>query len=158
MNSSFIADGWTVGGPSPVFILGSLTPSQLRLLGSAGFCHRLLTQWNLRFELHWRETGDFREKRKTRSRTLSPPTIFSSAFSSLLQNEPPIPLNVSSCWGDSFYSYTGPDSIRSLPVLKLSSKRFPLPVQSWISFQECTSSDSHFLLDMTELPFLRQPI
>lgn len=60
--------------------------------------------------------------------------------------------------GDSFYSYTTPDWVLSLLVLKLSSKRFPLPVQRWISLQECTSTDSHFLLDMTELPLLRQLI
>lgn len=31
--------------------------------------------------------------------------------------------------GDSFYSYIAPDKVLSLLVLKLSRKRFPLPVQ-----------------------------
>lgn len=60
--------------------------------------------------------------------------------------------------GDNFYSYTAPDEVLSLLVLKPSSKHFPLPVQRWISLEECTTTDSHFLLDMTELPLLGQLI
>lgn len=60
--------------------------------------------------------------------------------------------------GDTFYSYTTPDWLFFLSVLKPSSKHFPLPVQRWISLQECTSTDSHFLLDMTALPLLHQLI
>lgn len=123
--------------------------------------------WNLRSEGEGEGRGDFwgpKKKRKTQSITLclSPSVLcLESVFEQVctrvwMSNFDEVLYFFSFLLGDSFYSYTTPDKVLSLPVVKL--KHFPLPVQRWISLQECTSTDSHFLLDMTELPLLRQLI